>query len=443
MKRIGEGLLSSVRGLFAPGQSGRKGVLVILAFTLISKSMGFLREVLMAYFFGAGPAVDAFVAAYTIFILAVLLPSSLLPVVGTPILVEQGIKEGREKQKEVFASFFSLWLIVSAGLMILLAITGPWLVRIIAPLLPPETQALAVRLFYILLPMTLGMVFVHLAMAYYNARRSFALPQTSGIIMNAVIIPLMFAEPALGIYALGAGWSLGYLVASVILILPTIVGSRVLGRAWTPQTKEFLILSIPLLLGYGLDQINTTIGRIFASSLPPGSISYLYYGWRIFDIPMLLITALTTVHLTKAAEMASVGNIKKLRAFTFSLLRKALLVIGPLSLIMFIFAGPMVRLIFQRGAFEAEAASATTITFRCFVLGMFPLFVSYMALATFRGMKEFRIPLIISVSGILFSVLGSVILIKPFGVGGLAASTTIAIYLNSAIMLFLMWKRIR
>ena len=443
MRRIGESLLSSLRGLFAPGQSGRKGVLIILIFTLVSKSMGFLREVLMAYFFGAGPAVDAFVAAYTVYTLAVLLPSSLLPVVGTPILVEQGIKGGREKQKEVFASLFSLWLVASFGLMILLAITGPWLVRVVAPLLPKETHSLAVRLFYVLLPMTLGMVFVHLAVAYYNARRSFAIPQTSGIIMNAVIIPLMFAGPGLGIYALGAGWSLGYLVASVILILPVVVGSRVIGRVWTPQTKEFFVLSIPLLLGYGLDQINTTIGRIFASSLPSGSISYLYYGWRVFDIPMLLITALTTVHLTKAAEMASVGNIKELRAFTFSLIGKALLVIGPLSLLMFILAGPIVKLVFQRGAFEAEAASATTITFRCFVLSMFPLFVSYVALATFRGMKEFRIPLIISVSGILFSILGNVILIKPFGVGGLAASATITIYLNAAIMLFLMWKRIR
>lgn len=435
--------LDIARGIFGPGQSGRKGVLLIITFTLLSKSMGFLREILMAYFYGAGPEVDAFVAAYTVFTLAVLLPSSLLPVAGTPLLVEHGIKSGREKQKEVFSSFFRLSLLASAGLMILLALTGPWLVRLIAPLLPPETHALAVRLFYLLLPMTVGMVLVHLGIAYYNARRSFAVPQTSGIVLNAIVIPLLFASPALGIYALGTGWSVGYLVAGLVIALPPLMGSRILGRVWSPEIKELLILSTPLFVGYGLDQINTAVSRIFASSLPAGSISYLYYGWRIFDIPMLLISALATVHLTKAAEMASVGNIRELRAFTFSLLRKAFMVLGPLSTALFILADPLVKLIFQRGAFEAEAAAATAITFRCFVLSMFPIFVSYVALATFRGMKEFRLPLVISFTGILFSILGSAILIRPFGVGGLAASATITIYINAAIMFFFVWRRIK
>ncbi|MGB9589636.1 MAG: lipid II flippase MurJ, partial [Candidatus Hydrothermia bacterium] len=192
MKQLWKGFLATVGGFFAPGQSGKKGVLLILLFTLISKSMGFLREILMAYFYGAGPAVDAFVASYTIFTLAVLLPSSLLPVVGTPILVEQGIKEGQEGQNETFASLLSLWLIISVGLIAILAVFGPLLVRVVAPLLPPDIHALAVRIFYILLPMSLGMVLVHLATAYYNARRSFALPQTSGIILNTFIIFFLF-----------------------------------------------------------------------------------------------------------------------------------------------------------------------------------------------------------------------------------------------------------
>jgi len=119
------------------------------------------------------------------------------------------------------------------------------------------------------------------------------------------------------------------------------------------------------------------------------------------------------------------------------------LILVPASLIVMILSRPIVAMVLQRGAFGPGATEATSAALFCYAPALFPLFVSHIALATFRGMKEFRIPLLINVISAVISVLANALLIGPFGIRGLASATTIVIVINTIIMVFFMWRRTR
>ncbi|MEO0140568.1 MAG: lipid II flippase MurJ [candidate division WOR-3 bacterium] len=432
-----------LRGAFSEGQSGKRGFIVVTALSFTSKAMGFLREILVAFFFGATAGVDAFVAAQTIYHLTAILLATPFLVVATPMLVDKGLKEGDEAQSRLFGSFGTLALIASLGLSAVLGCLAPLLVRAVGPMFSSDTRWIGAKLVYLMLPTTIGIIFTHLASAYYNARRNFGLPQLSGIILNAGVIGLMFLAPLAGIYSLGIGWSVGYLAAAAALLFPILRKAPIFGKMRGPETKEFIALSSPLLLGYVIDQIYITINRAFASSLPEGSIAALGYAWKLFEIPLVIMTALTTVHLTKASEMASKGEIRSLRRFTLRLIGLGALALIPTSLVVVLFSKPIVMAIFQRGAFGALATDATSKALSCYGFALFPLFGSHIALATFRGMKEFRIPLLMNLIAAFLSVSLNWLLIKPFGIAGLASATTITITVNTIVMLLFMWRRMR
>ena len=438
-----KGFAGYLKGAFSEGQSGKRGFVVVTALSFTSKAMGFLREVLVAFLFGATAGVDAFVAANTVYQLTAILLATPFLVVGTPMLVERRTREGEEAQASLFGSFGTLALIVSLGLIALLAAFAPLAMLAVGPKFSPETRAIGARLIYLMLPMTIGIIFTHLISAYYNARRNFGPPQLCGIILNTVAIGLMLLAPLLGIYSVGIGWSAGYLVAALALLAPILRKVPIIGKPRRQDAKEFMALSAPLLVGYVVDQIYITINRAFASSLPEGSMAALAYAWKLFEIPMVLITALTTVHLTKAAEMASGGELLSLRRFTFKLVGIGALFLVPISLLVMAFSTPIVSLILERGAFGASATEATSAALSCYAPALFPLFVSHIALATFRGMKEFKIPLLVNVISAVVSVSANALLIGPFGIKGLASATTIVITLNTIIMVFFMWRRTR
>ncbi len=426
--------------LFPKGQSGKKGVFVILGVVLLSKSMGMLREMLVAWKFGATGQVDAFVAAFTVYTLAVILPASLFPAAATPMFVEKNLSLNPSAKRKLIRSMFTLALVASAGLMILLAGLAPWLIKLVAPLFPASSHWTAARLLWVMLPMTPGIMLVNFATAHHNALRRFGFPQTSGIIMNTVIIAFLFMGGSMGIYALGLGWAVGYLLAGIILVLPMALWLGI-GSLKSPEVKEFMALSLPLVASMGVDQINSTVDRMFASSLPEGHMSVLYYGWRTFSIPLMFLTALTTVQLTKAAEMTVKGQLVQLRRFTFGLVAKAALVLVPASLLIAWFAPLIIQLLFQRGEFSQSNAQLTATVLRCYSPALLPLLAIQVCVANLRGMKQMKAVLLATATGAGLNLAGDALLIRPFGAPGLAAASSIAISLNAAFLMWLIWKK--
>jgi putative peptidoglycan lipid II flippase len=436
------GLLTRVRAVFVGRQTGRAGVLAIVALTLASKALGFLREMLIAYFFGATALVDAFVVANNIYGLTVGIIGHAFSVAGTPLLVEKFVKDGHPAQQSAFFAFLRFALTSALLLSLVLAIAAPGIVFLLAPRFPPETHWLSVKLLWAMLPMALGMVGLSLAGTYLNARRRFGLNKLGDISVNLVAIGFLFSAPLIGIYSLAVGWSLGYFLAACALLGPLVWRwAWWKGRLWTPEIKEFITLTAPMLVAYGASQVNTIVDRAFASSLDPGSIAALGYGWRLALIPAVLAQAVSTVQLTRASEMAAARDIKRLKSSVREILLKGAAVMIPVSVALVWLARPLIQMVFQRGAFDASATDKTSLALVCYGFGLFPQFAVLTLAASLRGMKDMKTPVIAGVIAVAVNIILNALLVRPFGIAGLAASTSAAAAVSAGVMGAMLWQR--
>ena len=428
-------VIGRLKAAVAGRQSGRTGVLAIAAFTLASKALGFLREMLIAYFFGATALVDAFVVANNIYGLTVGIIGRAFSAAGTPLLVEKFVKEGQPAQRSAFFAFLRFALTSALALSLVLPLAAPGIVFLLAPRFSPETHWLSVKLLWAMLPMAVGMVGLSLAGAYLNARRRFGLDKLGDISVNLVAIGFLFSAPLIGIYSLAVGWSLGYFLASCALLLPVVWRARWWkGRLWTTEIKEFIALTAPMLIAYAANQVNVIVDRAFASSLDPGSIAALGYSWRLALIPIMLAQAISTVQLTRASEMAAARDIKRLKASVRDILLKGAAVMIPASVALVWLARPLVQIVFQRGAFDASATDKTSLALVCYGFGLFPQLAVLTLAASLRGMKDMKTPVMAGVIAVAANIILNILLVRPFGIAGLATSTSAAAALSAGVM---------
>ncbi len=436
-------VIGRVRAALTARQSGRTGVVAIMALTLASKAFGFLREMLIAYFFGATALVDAFVVANNIFGITVGLIGHAFSVAGTPLMIEKAVKEGIPSQRAAFFAFIRFSLSAALVLGLVLAVAAPGIVFLLAPKFSHETHWLSVKLLWTMLPMALGMVGLALASAYLNARRRFGLDKLGDITVNAVAIAILFLTPIFGIYALAVGWSMGYFLAACALLLPLLWRtSWWRGKLWSPEIKEFLALSAPMLVAYAANQVNVMVDRAFASSLDPGSIAALGYGWRLALVPMVLAGAVSTVQLTRTAEMAAAGEIKRLKRSVLEILLKGAAVMIPISLALVWLARPLVQIVFQRGAFDASATDKTALALACYGFGLLPQLAVLTLASSMRGMKDMKTPVLAGVIAVAVNILLNSLLVRHFGIAGLATSTSAAALVSAGVMGVMLWRKV-
>lgn len=435
-------VISRVRAALVSRQSARAGILAITALTLVSKVLGFIREMLIAYFFGATALVDAFVVANNIYALTVGIIGHAFSVAGTPLLVEKFVKEGQPAQRAAFFAFLRFALLAALIISLILPVAAPGIVFVLAPKFSPETRWLSVKLLWAMLPMALGMVGLALAGAYLNARRRFGLDKLGDISVNLTTIGLLFAAPVLGIYSLALGWSLGYFLAACALLVPALWRANWWrGSFWSPEIKEFMALTAPMLIAYAAVQVNMIVDRAFASSLDPGSIAALGYGWRLALIPTVLAGAVSTVQLTRASEMAAAGDIKRLKASVREILLKGAAAMIPLSVALVWLARPLIQLVFQRGAFDAPATEKTSLALVCYGFGLFPQLATLTLAASLRGMKDMKTPVLAGVLAVTVNIVLNSLLVRPFGIAGLATSTSAATAVSAGVMGIALWRR--
>ncbi len=432
-------------GFFWQQQTMRRGVVSIGVITLISKAIGFLRELLIAYFFGTSGLVDAYRIGETIHSFGTGLVYTSFDVAGVPLLVERGVRHGERSQRALFASFCTLGLLIAGGAALIVFAFAPVLVRVFAPKLSGDTFRLATVMTRVMFPVSFAMILAGAYGAYYNARRQFAVPKIVFPVVNtvAIVFLLLFARQS-GLLALAGGRSAGQVVGLAVALLPLLItGHRLIRGLRDPAIKEFLRLSLPLIVVAVMQPLNIAAGRAFASFLPEGNIAILSYADRLFVLPCYFLTAtVSTVFFTKAAELAAAGDLARLKMQTTQLLKKLAFVLIPASGFMFILARPIVRFVYERGAFSPESTASTASTLALFGLGLFPFAAVSIITASFRGRKDMKTPAYAAGTGVLITIVLDAVFVRSLGVPGIALATTIGMTVTMIILLamFSRWK---
>jgi putative peptidoglycan lipid II flippase len=335
-----------------------RAALIIGSLTLIARVGTILKEVIVAYSFGRGDALDAFLMAFLLPSFIVILVSGTMGSALIPVFIEVQQKQGREAAEKLLSNACLVCAATLVGSAFILGLCAPYYLPYLAHGFSPEKLHLTVHLLYVLLPWVVLSGTAQLITYILNAGEKFALPAlvplTTPLVMIAVVLT---ADKSLGAFMLATGSLIGSILeAGFLLALLKAHGTRL--RWWWSGFDEDLRLVLkqsgPLLAGAFLMASIPVVGQSLAAMLPAGSVSALAYANRIVGgITGMGAVALSTATLPYFSRMAAqqdwAGCGHTLKRYTTLLLATTI----PFTVVFIVFSRPLVRAFYQRGAFTA------------------------------------------------------------------------------------------
>jgi putative peptidoglycan lipid II flippase len=428
-----------------------RAVASIGGFTLLSRVAGFARDMVIAAIMGTGPVADAFFIAFKLpNFFRRLFAEGAFNQAFIPLFAGAMHEGGKETAlrfaREAQAALLTLLLPLSALMIVFM----PWVVSALAPGLydEPGTFTLAIDLSRITFPYLLFISLVSLQGGVLNSLDRFGHAAAAPIILNLTLIAAALGLTALmpsaghalawGVFAAGV---LQYLWLAIACARSGMLLTPLMPR-FTPRVRNLLLLAMPAALGSGLQQINSMLDVVWASFLPTGAISYLYYADRINQLPLGVVgVAIGTALLPLLSRQIKAGSHEAALSNQNRAIEFALLLTLPATAGIMALHEPIIRVLFERGAFDAAATIATSNALAAFAIGL-PAFVLVKVLIPgFSARHDTRTPLFIVAVSIAANVALNLALIGPLQHVGIALASSISGWLNVFLMGFILHRR--
>lgn len=420
---------------------------IISVVTIVSRLLGYLRDALLAARFGATYLTDAYVVAQD-------LPASLFSAVGAalvtvfiPVYREAIQKRGEDDAWRLVNTVLNLTLVASAVLLVFGMGLAPLYIPLLVPGLPDEPTALAVSLTRTMLPMLLFMGLGGVASAVLNANRRFTPPAMVGMVNNLpVVLMLLVVSQASQIR--WVAWAVVFgAVAGALMQVPFLpkLGFRYHPKIhWKdPGLAQVGRLIVPVLVTTVVIQFQDFVDRFLASHLVEGSISALNYAVKVNSLPYGVVgAAISTVLYPSLAEHAASHRITDLRRTVVTGMRSIAFVLLPMALGLLVFREEIVRIIFERGAFDLRATAATAYALQFYSLGILFFGWQDFLLRSFFSLQDTRTPMQSSILLVVLTVAFKVLLVGPLAHGGLALGSTLAAAFSVVFLLFRLRSRL-
>ena len=432
------------------GEKGRitRAASVVGLSTAASRVLGYVRDAVIAAFFGATLHADAFFVAYRVSnLLRRLVGEGALTSAVVPIFTEELGSRTKEEARALVGRLFTLFFIILLVLMVLgVLFSGP-LIKLLAPgfTIDPAKFDLTVSLTQALFPYMVFIGLVAIAMGVLNSMRHFFAPAVSPVLFNlAIIVSALVVSPFLNepVYALVAGVLLGGLL-QLLFHLPYL--SRV-GMLPTmdfnfsdPALRKIFALMGPAVIGVGIYQLNILVTMRFASQLAEGSVAYLYYAGRLMELPLgVFAVAVSTAVLPSLSTYAAEKDFDSMRESVSFSLKAVNFVIIPATFGLIILSLPIIEVLFQRGEFGATAAEETAFALYFYAAGLVPVACSRVLVSVFYSLKDTKTPVRAGVVSFFVNLVMCLVLMGPLRHGGLALATTISATVNFLILAFIL-----
>lgn len=426
--------------------------------TMVSRVLGFCRDILLAAVFGTGLVADAFVVAFRF-------PNLFRRWFGegafnaafVPLFAKKLEGEGREQARkfaeEAMAGLTFVLLVLSAVCML----SMPWLMYVLAPGFADTAEKfdLAVLMSRIAFPYLLCMSLVALLSGVLNTFGKFIESSLVSVVLNLTLIAAMVLALALGFRndrnaGLVMAW--GIFTAGILQLILLADGARRNGMAlrfqWprlSEDTRRLVALGVPGIVAGGITQINIVIGGMIAS-WQDGAISYLYYADRLYELPLAIIgIAVGVVLLPDISRHLRAGDQPAVMDSQNRSLEFAMLLTLPAAVALAVIPWPIVSTLFERGAFDSDDTRAVAGALAIFALGL-PAFVLIKVFSpAFFAREDTATPMRYAGISLVANTLGSVFLFFLFrDLGlmphlGIAIATTMGGWLNA----LLLWRALK
>ncbi|MBU2540395.1 MAG: murein biosynthesis integral membrane protein MurJ [Candidatus Omnitrophica bacterium] len=426
---------------------------VVGAATFVSRITGFFRDVVLAYFFGTGIQMQAFIVAFR-------LPNLLRNLIGegatnttlVPVFSKLLSQAKREEFLRLSQFLFKLMLTSLVGIVILSEIASGALVRIIAPgfLDEPEKLFLAIKMSRITFVYILLIGLVAYNTSLLNSMNNFASSAIAPMLLNLSLIIGAFVsvrvmdEPILGI-----AWAV--IVGGILQFscqLPSLVRNHI--TPWSnifhfkiePEVKHASArvgrLFWPRTLGAAVYQINVFIDTIIASLsslVGPGAVAAIYYANRIIQLPLgIFAFALSSALLPRFSAFVALNEKDKLaKSFVFSM-NMITVIMLPISFFLILLSRPITTAIFQRGEFGIASSQITSLALLFYSLGLYFFAAVKITLACFYALEDTRRPVKIAAFCLVLNLILNIILAIPLKIGGLALASSISAAINLILL---------
>lgn len=420
---------------------------IIMVANVASKLLGFLREMVIAGEFGAGMGSDAYFMAQSIPMLFFASIGSALATTFIPLYTEYKANGGKNEADRFANQIMNLVLIVSIILTVIGILLSPWIVRIIAPGFTGERFGLTVTLSRILFPLIIFVGLANVATGILQSNESFTAPAMVGISYNIIIIVLTIVlADNIGIY----GLAISTVLATVSQYCIQVPSMRSIGYRPRysfdfshPGIKRLGVMIIPVLMGVAVNQLNTLVDRMLASGLPEGSVSALNYANRLngFVMGIFVLSIATVVY----PELSNLGSNNKMDEFKSSIatsLNMIFLIVFPVIAGTVLLRTEAVRLVFERGAFDAVATDMTSIALLFYSFGMAGAAAREILARAFYSLKDTMTPMYNGIYAVTLNVVLNIILVRYMGIAGLALATSISLIFGSLTLGFRLRNKI-
>lgn len=412
---------------------------------MVSRVLGFVRDAIIARFFGAGMATDAFFVAFKLpNLLRRIFAEGAFSQAFVPILAEYKAQQGEEATRTFVAYVSGLLTLVLAIVTLIGVIAAPIVIMITAPGFMQESSekfALTTDLLRITFPYIFLISLASLAGAILNTWNRFSVPAFVPTLLNVSMIGFtLFATPYFHppVLALAVSVVVGGML-QLLYQLPSLkkIGMLVLPRLNLKDSGVWRVLKqmLPAILGVSVGQISLIINTIFASFLISGSVSWMYYADRLMEFPAgVLGVALGTILLPSLAKSFANKNHQQYSELLDWGLRLCFILALPSTVALGVIAKPLISTLFEYGQFTANDTLMTQRALVAYSIGLLGLILIKVLAPAFYSRQDIKTPVKIAIMTLILTQLMNLAFIGPLKHAGLSLSIGLAACFNAGLL---------
>ena len=432
-----------------------KAASIISLGTILSRILGFIRDITIANFFGTSYLAEAFFVAFRI-------PNLLRNLVGegsvnaaiVPVFSEYLVNKDKQELFRL-VNIVMYFFIVALGLITICGIIfSPLIVKLIAPGFIKDALKfnLTIKLTRIMFPYLILIGLTAYSIGTLHSFKSFVSGAISpcllniALIVSAIIGSIKLKEPILG---LAIGVIIGGILQLLVQIPPIYKRGFRLKRIFDfshSGVKKIGSLLLPRIFGSAVYQLNIFIDTIcasFAYIVGTGAVAAIYYSNRLIQLPLAVFgIALASAILPTMSNCVAKDNIEELKSILSFSLRKIFLIMIPASVGLIVLSNPIIKVLFQRGQFDSYSTAITSYTLLFYSLGLFAFAAAKILISCFYSLKDTVTPVKVAGICLIINIILNIILMFPLRVGGLALASSISATVNFLLLFYILRKKI-
>ncbi|MFB6801742.1 murein biosynthesis integral membrane protein MurJ [Peribacillus butanolivorans] len=408
----------------------KKTAVILMLITIVSKVTGLLRDIVLSYFYGASTLSDVYLISITI---SSVIMGFIITGISTgyiPLYRKIEKKYGIEEGNKFTSNLVNILMLFCTIIVIFGLSYTELLVKVFASGFEGETLALAVKFTRISL---IGVYFTGLVLvfsSFLQLHDNYTIPALVAFPMNLIIIISIYIASSMDSTVVAIGTVVAT-ASQLFLLIPFVYKKgysyKLILDFKDEHIKNLAYISLPLIIGVSINQINILVDRTIASQIAIGGVSALNYANRLnLFVQGIFVLSIATAMFPLISKMAVENNMKGFKKTLVESISGINLLVMPATVGFMVLAEPIVRLLFGRGAFDDQAVLMTSNALFFFSVGMIGFGLREVLSRAFYSLQDTKTPMINAAIAVILNIILNFILSKFLGIGGLALATSIS-----------------